>query len=137
MPSTRIWRFLAVGALFFSMLAVNPSPTWACSCGGGGPYGEVAFVGRAIVVFEGEWVRERLRATKRRFGSTVALLAVDDFWYGPRCPFFVVVGGYDGDCYVAFEPGAAYAIYGSEKRRFGPLETTICNGSSQLDDAAK
>lgn len=135
MIGTRIWRFLAVGALVISMFAVNLSPTLACSCGGGGPYGEVAFVGRAMVVFEGDWVRERLRATKRRFASTVALLAVEDVLYGPRRPFFVVAGGYEADCHVLFEPGAAYTIYGREKKRFGPLETTICDGSYRMSEA--
>jgi hypothetical protein len=139
MSGTRIWRFLAAGALVISMLAASPAQTVACSCGGGGPYGNVAFEGQVIVVVKGEWVRKRLQANKHRFANTVALLAVDRQWLGPRRPFYVVVGSEWGeaDCMLNFVPGASYTIHGREKKKrgLGPLATTICDGSYQMDAA--
>ena len=129
----RGWRVLAIIVLLLSMFATQPTPTLACSCGNGGGHNEVVFVGRVFAVFEGEWVRERLRANRQRWWSTVAILTVESMKRGPKQPFFTVAGGYDADCRVYFERGATYYINAERPRRgFGPLETTICHGSYQM-----
>lgn len=132
----RIWRSMAIGVMTLSMLAASPTSTFACSCASPGPNIDVAFVGRAIVVVEGRWVRKRLRINNmRRLGNSVALLAVDNFWRGPWRPVYTAIGGTgQGDCKMPFVPGATYMIYGLE-RGYGPLDTNICLGSRQMDDA--
>ncbi|MGH2617550.1 MAG: hypothetical protein ACRDJC_20135 [Thermomicrobiales bacterium] len=133
MVRQRAWRALAVAVLLLSMLATQPTPSLACSCGGGGGLNEVVFVGRVVAVFEGEWVRQRLRANRQRWWSTVAILTVESMQRGPKQPFFTVAGGYNADGGVYFERGAAYFINAERPRRgFGPLETTICDGSYQV-----
>lgn len=126
---------LAAAVLVIAVAATRPPPSLACSCGGGGEPGDVVFVGRVFAVFEGEWVRERLRANRQRWWSTVAILTAGSVQRGPRHPFYVVAGGYDADCGVLFERDAVYFIDAEHPRRgVGPLETTICDGSYRLTD---
>jgi hypothetical protein len=95
---------------------------------------DAIFVGRVILVAQGKRVRRELRAWQHQFGSTVALLAVERSWQGPRWPVATVIGGTGlGDCTLAFTPGSTYLVYGFN-RGVGPLETDICAGSRQMDD---
>jgi len=71
---------------------------------------------------------------KRRFSRSVVLLAVANFWRGPWRPFNTVVGG-TSDCSILFVPGATYMIYAQE-RGYGPLDTSVCLGTRQMDDVA-
>jgi hypothetical protein len=116
-------------------MVARPTPSLACSCVAGLPETDVVFQGRVILVLEGTWVQERLRAwTPSTTNSTIALLKVEAVRKGPPRPFYTVLGGTgQGDCGLHFEPGVSYLIHGFQ-RRFGPLETNICLGSHSLEE---
>ncbi len=128
-----IWRAIVVGALALSVVTASPPPASACACAAGGPNIDLAFVGRVVAVVEGRWVQRRLRRNNRPFDSSVALVAVDNFRPGPWRPFYTVVGG-TSDCAISFVPGATYLIYAQE-RGYGPLDTSVCLGTRQMDIA--
>jgi hypothetical protein len=128
----RLRRLVLIGSLAVGWLAASPAPSLACSCAAGHFATDVVFEGRVIIVLEGAWVQERLRAWNQGFGTTVALLAVDQTREGPARPFYTVIGGTGlGDCALHFERGVRYLIYGLVKG-FGPLDTNICLGSQPL-----
>lgn len=132
----RVWQSVAISCLAFSWLAASPAPSLACSCASGAPTVDVVFVGRVVAVMDGKWVRKRLHARDYFTGSTVGLLTVWLMWQGEERPFFAVVGGSgEGNCTLNFVPGATYPVYG-QLRGSGPLDTNICLGSRQMDDAA-
>ena len=130
----RWWRLVLSGTLMVVLAAARPTPSLACSCVAGPLETDVVFQGRVILVVEGEWVQERLRAWGSHVSTTVALLEVEAMRKGPPRPFYMVTGGTgQGDCTLHFERGAGYLIHALHTR-FGPLETNTCLGSHPLEN---
>jgi hypothetical protein len=130
----RVRRLVLIGTLTLAWMVARPTPSLACSCVAGPVETDVVFLGRVILVVDGAWVEERLRAWNSNGGSTIALLKVEQMRQGPPRPFYTVVGGTGGsDCSVPFERGVGYLIHGLHQR-FGPLETNVCLGSHSLED---
>ena len=125
-------RLILVGSFVLGWVAIHPTPSRACSCAAGPFARDVVFAGRAVVVVEGPWIQERLRAWYQGFGTTVALLAVDQTLEGAARPFYTVIGGTGGgDCALHFVRGGRYLVYGVSQG-VGPLQTSTCLGSQQL-----
>lgn len=125
------WRAIMIVALVLPLLLIHPRPSVACSCGGGYSPQPVEFTGRVIAVVTARPLVKRLTDRGRISGSTLAIMFAEHHLRGPRYSFFLVASGYDADCYVYFQTGRRYAIYGKE-RRPGVIETTICNESGEI-----
>ena len=92
----------------------------------------VVFVGRVLMVVEGEWIQDRLWKLDESYGSTVALLEIELTWQGPERRYAVVIGGSSqGDCILHFAPGAKYLIRVVDDE-YGPLYTNTCIGARQI-----
>lgn len=129
---SRIRRSLMAAALMVALLVASPTPVSACSCGGSSRTMPVVFVGRVVAVVE-SWALVKRLTGKRCVltGSTIALLVANSIDPGTEVNLYAVIGGYDADCYVSFEPGRFYVIYG-ERVNYGLVDTTICHGSGEV-----
>lgn len=135
MIQQRVRRSLLVATLGLSSFVARPHPSAACSCADGTPEFDAAFIGRVVAVIEGAWIRERLWLRNEGFGSTVALLNVEQVWQGPERRIAVVIGGTEqGDCLLHFLPGEKYLI-NVPADMDGPILTTTCIGSRQMPDS--
>ncbi|MFN8590119.1 MAG: hypothetical protein U0031_01575 [Thermomicrobiales bacterium] len=123
-----LWRSLVVSSLVLTLIVARPETSLACDCAGSGAGEPVVFQGLVLVVVPAGKLVRKLTREGQFSGSTLALLLVRDVQSGPRQPLFIVAGGYSADCYVYFHPGHIYSIFG-EPRRFGVIQTTICDGS--------